>query len=136
LSSQQLAQIIPFVFIFIIFYFVLIRPGTTRQKKLQQMIDNLKVGDKIVTVRNLRETTLYQLPAKSTPAASSPRGATSTSPSARPIGMGRENECRGCCSSETEHRDQAREVALAFRQDRSFFGLPDCGGLDRLRANP
>jgi preprotein translocase subunit YajC len=49
LSSQQIAQIVPFVFIFIIFYFVLIRPGTTRQKKLQQMLDNLKVGDKIIT---------------------------------------------------------------------------------------
>ena len=47
MSSQQIAQIVPFVFIFIIFYFVLIRPGTTRQKKLQQMIDNLKVGDHI-----------------------------------------------------------------------------------------
>jgi preprotein translocase subunit YajC len=49
LSSQLAAQIIPFIFIFIIFYFVLIRPGTTRQKKLQQMLDNLKVGDKIIT---------------------------------------------------------------------------------------
>jgi len=49
LSSQLAAQIIPFVFIFIIFYFVLIRPGTSRQKKLQQMLDNLKVGDKIIT---------------------------------------------------------------------------------------
>ena len=49
MSSQLAAQIIPFVFIFIIFYFVLIRPGTSRQKKLQQMLDNLKVGDKIIT---------------------------------------------------------------------------------------
>ena len=49
LPIQQLGQIAPFVLILIIFYFVLIRPGTTRQKKLQQMIDNLKVGDKIVT---------------------------------------------------------------------------------------
>jgi len=49
LSSQQIAQIFPFVLIFVIFYFVLIRPGTTRQKKLQQMLDNLKIGDKIIT---------------------------------------------------------------------------------------
>jgi preprotein translocase subunit YajC len=58
LSSQQLAQIIPFVLIFIIFYFVLIRPGTTRQKKLQQMIDNLKVGDKIVTASGIYGTVM------------------------------------------------------------------------------
>ena len=58
LSSQQIAQIVPFVFIFIIFYFVLIRPGTTRQKKLQQMIDNLKVGDKIVTASGIYGTVM------------------------------------------------------------------------------
>jgi len=50
-SSQlsTLGGILPFVVILVIFYFLLIRPGTQRQKKLQQMIDNLKVGDKIIT---------------------------------------------------------------------------------------
>jgi preprotein translocase subunit YajC len=50
-SSQlnSLSGILPFLVILVIFYFLLIRPGTTRQKKLQQMIDNLKVGDKVVT---------------------------------------------------------------------------------------
>jgi len=44
-----LGQLGPFVVILVIFYFLLIRPGQSRQKKLQQMIDALKVGDKIVT---------------------------------------------------------------------------------------
>jgi preprotein translocase subunit YajC len=51
-QSTQLSPIIgflPYLLILVIFYFLLIRPGTTRQKKLQEMIDNLKVGDKIVT---------------------------------------------------------------------------------------
>jgi len=55
LFLQQSAQpnaiisLLPFLVILVIFYFLLIRPGQSRQKKLQQMIDNLKVGDKIVT---------------------------------------------------------------------------------------
>ena len=48
-QPNALVSLLPFVAILIIFYFILIRPGTNRQKKLQQMIDNLKVGDKIVT---------------------------------------------------------------------------------------
>lgn len=48
-TPNALVSLLPFVAILIIFYFILIRPGTTRQKKLQQMIDNLKVGDKIIT---------------------------------------------------------------------------------------
>lgn len=48
-QPNAIVSLLPFVVILIIFYFILIRPGTTRQKKLQQMIDNLKVGDKVVT---------------------------------------------------------------------------------------
>ena len=32
-----------------IFYFLVIRPARNKQKKLQNMIDGLKVGDKVVT---------------------------------------------------------------------------------------
>jgi preprotein translocase subunit YajC len=39
----------PFVLIFVIFYFLLIRPARQRQKALQQMIEGLKRGDKVVT---------------------------------------------------------------------------------------
>jgi len=48
-QPNTIVTFLPFVVILVIFYFLLIRPGTTRQKKLQQMIDNLKVGDKIIT---------------------------------------------------------------------------------------
>lgn len=64
LLLQQTAQpntivtFLPFVVILVIFYFLLIRPGTTRQKKLQQMIDNLKVGDKIITSSGIYGTVM------------------------------------------------------------------------------
>jgi len=48
-QPSTIVSLLPFVLILIIFYFIIIRPGTTRQKKLQAMIDSLKVGDKIIT---------------------------------------------------------------------------------------
>lgn len=35
--------------IFLIFYFFIIRPQSQKQKKIQEMVDNLEKGDKIVT---------------------------------------------------------------------------------------
>jgi preprotein translocase subunit YajC len=40
---------LPLIFIFVIFYFLLIRPQQTRQKKWQQMLGELKTGDRVVT---------------------------------------------------------------------------------------
>ena len=39
----------PLIFIFAIFYFLLIMPQQRRQKKWQQMLNELKTGDKVVT---------------------------------------------------------------------------------------
>jgi preprotein translocase subunit YajC len=39
-----------------VFYFVLIRPQQTRQKKWQAMLDSIKTGDKVVTTGGLRGT--------------------------------------------------------------------------------
>lgn len=44
-----LMQLVPFILIFVIFYFLLIAPARKRQKALQQMIENLKRGDRVVT---------------------------------------------------------------------------------------
>src|ERR1700691_4014295 len=46
----------PLVFIFAIFYFLLIMPQQRRQKKWQQMLSELKTGDKVVTTGGLRGT--------------------------------------------------------------------------------
>ncbi len=44
----------PLIFIFAIFYFLLIMPQQRRQKKWQQMLSELKTGDKVVTSGGLR----------------------------------------------------------------------------------
>jgi preprotein translocase subunit YajC len=41
--------ILPMVIIFVIFYFLLIRPQQKRQKELKAMIDNLAYGDTVIT---------------------------------------------------------------------------------------
>ena len=46
----------PLIFIFAIFYFLLILPQQRRQKKWQQMLGQLKTGDKVVTTGGLRGT--------------------------------------------------------------------------------
>lgn len=48
--------IAPLIFIFAIFYFLLIMPQQRRQKKWQQMLSELKTGDKVVTSGGLRGT--------------------------------------------------------------------------------
>jgi preprotein translocase subunit YajC len=43
------AQLLPFVLIFGIFYFLLVRPQQVQRRKTQEMLANLKTGDKVVT---------------------------------------------------------------------------------------
>jgi len=42
-------QFAPLVLIFIVFYFLLIRPQQQKQKKMQEMLGALKRGDRVVT---------------------------------------------------------------------------------------
>ncbi len=44
-----LVQLLPLVLIFVIFYFLLIRPQKKRDKETQNMRNNIQVGDEIVT---------------------------------------------------------------------------------------
>ena len=51
-QAQQpggLISFLPLIFILGIFYLIVFLPARKRQKKLQQMIDSLKSGDKVVT---------------------------------------------------------------------------------------
>ena len=45
----SLQGLLPFVLIFIIFYFLLIRPQQKRVKQHKLMVENLKRGDKVIT---------------------------------------------------------------------------------------
>ena len=42
-------QFLPLVLIFVVFYFLLIRPQQQKQKEMRQMISTLKRGDRVVT---------------------------------------------------------------------------------------
>lgn len=50
---EMLGTIAPLILMFAIFYFLLIRPQQKRQKAVQQMQNDLKKGDKIVTIGGL-----------------------------------------------------------------------------------
>ena len=46
----SLFSMLPILLIFVIFYFLLIRPQSKKQKETEKMIAALKKGDKIVTI--------------------------------------------------------------------------------------
>ncbi len=60
LTESPLFGMLPFVLIFVVFYFLLIRPQQKKQKALRQMIDDLQKGDKIVTNGGIHGT-VYKL---------------------------------------------------------------------------
>ncbi len=49
MSGQGIAQFIPLILIFVIFYFFLIRPQQKRVKEHKAMVESLKRGDEIIT---------------------------------------------------------------------------------------
>ena len=63
--SPGFGGLIPFVLIFIIMYFVLLRPQMRRQKDQQRLVATLKTGDRVVTnagihglISNVKDTTV------------------------------------------------------------------------------
>ena len=48
-SGGGLGAFIPLILMFVIFYFLLIRPQQKKQKQHREMISNLKKGDRVVT---------------------------------------------------------------------------------------
>lgn len=48
-GSELLISVLPFVLIFVIMYFLIIRPQRTQMKKRQEMLDNVRRGDQVVT---------------------------------------------------------------------------------------
>ena len=43
------AQLVPLILMFVVFYFLLIRPQQKRAKEHQNMLSNLKRGDQVIT---------------------------------------------------------------------------------------
>ena len=48
-SSSAMVQFLPLVLIFVVFYFMLIRPQQKKQKDHRAMLDTLRRGDRVVT---------------------------------------------------------------------------------------
>jgi len=50
MNSQFLIQFGPLVLIFLVFYFMVIRPQNKKQNEIKDMRANLKVGDRVQTI--------------------------------------------------------------------------------------
>lgn len=55
-GGSSLIGLLPLVFIFVIFYFLLIRPQQKRQKDWAAKLETLKTGDRIVTSGGMKGT--------------------------------------------------------------------------------
>ena len=49
-------QLVPMILIFVVFYFVLIRPQRKKDKKVKEMLNALKAGDRICTIGGIYGT--------------------------------------------------------------------------------
>jgi len=49
-------QFLPFILVIAIFYFVILLPMKRRQKKVQQFLDALQVGDRVITTSGIYGT--------------------------------------------------------------------------------
>lgn len=47
---EQISQFIPLILIIVVFYFFMIRPQLKKTKDQKKFRENIKVGDKIVTI--------------------------------------------------------------------------------------
>jgi len=64
-APSPLTSFVPLIFIFVIFYFLLIRPQQKKQKEHQKLISSVQTGDEVVTnagihgvITNVKETTV------------------------------------------------------------------------------
>lgn len=57
-AANPLVQlpIIPYILIFLIFYFLVIRPQRTKQKEQKNMLGNIKKNDQVVTAGGIHGT--------------------------------------------------------------------------------
>jgi preprotein translocase subunit YajC len=50
---NPLVQLVPILLVFAIFYFIILLPAKRKQKKLDEFLDSLKTGDRVVTTGGL-----------------------------------------------------------------------------------
>ena len=52
-GGSPLLQLVPFVLILAIFYFIILLPSKRKQQKVQEFVDSLKVNDKVITTSGI-----------------------------------------------------------------------------------
>lgn len=55
-TTEMLGMFIPLILMFVVFYFLLIRPQRKKDKKVKDMLAALKVGDRICTIGGIYGT--------------------------------------------------------------------------------
>jgi|SRR6056297_795850 len=55
-SASIVPTLITFGLVFVIFYFLIIRPQNKKQKETKKMLESLKKGDKVVSIGGIRGT--------------------------------------------------------------------------------
>lgn len=55
-TVNPIMNLVPLILIFVIFYFMLIRPQKQKEKEQKNMINNLKKNDEIVTLSGIHGT--------------------------------------------------------------------------------
>lgn len=50
MNLESIGPFVPLILLFVVFYFLLIRPQQKQQKLRKEMISNLKKGDRVVTI--------------------------------------------------------------------------------------
>ena len=53
---EQFAPFIPFIPVLLLFYFIILRPGQQQERKKREMLNQLKKGDKVLTLAGMYGT--------------------------------------------------------------------------------
>jgi preprotein translocase subunit YajC len=52
-GASPLLQVVPFILILGIFYFIILLPSKKKQQKVQEFLDNLKENDRVITTSGI-----------------------------------------------------------------------------------
>jgi preprotein translocase subunit YajC len=52
-GASPLVQIVPFILILAIFYFIILLPSKRKQQKVQEFLENLKENDRVITTSGI-----------------------------------------------------------------------------------
>ena len=57
-GGSFITALVPFILVFVIFYLLIIMPSRRKQKKHQEMVEQLKPGDKVITGGGIHGTVM------------------------------------------------------------------------------